>query len=109
MSSIQRIYVPATAPFVLQERRVVDGDVHVMRAFDHQTAACAVRELELLNRYQSHLYTGGDLQLVVIGPDGAVIAHSGTPADLLPEWSVLDTSPQRDVRSTSALNGVVHA
>lgn len=106
--SIQRIYVPATAPFVLQERRVVDGDVRVMRAFDHQTASCAVRELELLNSYQPHLYTGGDLQLVVIGPDGAVIAHTGTPADLLPEWSVLDTSPQRNV-PTSDLIGAVHA
>lgn len=80
--------IPEPSRFLLQER-TPDGEV--VREFEHRAARCAMDELWLLNNLQPERYQGGRV-LVVVAPDGAVIAHTGTPADLLPEWSVVEPS-----------------
>lgn len=77
-----------TSRYLLQER-TPDGEV--VRTLKHDAAHCAVTELWLLHSFQPERYEGGRV-LVVVAPDGAVIAHTGTPADLLPEWSVVEPS-----------------
>lgn len=81
--------IPNPRPYLLQERT---PDGKVIRRFEHATATCAITELELLHSCQPWHYADGARILVVVAPSGAVIAHTGTPADLLPEWSVTETT-----------------
>lgn len=80
--------IPEPGKFLLQERT---PDGAVVREFKHDAAHCATTELVKLHGFQPDRYQHGRV-LVVVAPSGAVIAHTGTPADLLPEWSVVEPS-----------------
>lgn len=75
--------IPEAPRYLLQER-TRDGEI--VRSLEHRAAHCATAEMALLLSLQPARYEHGRV-LVVVNPLGWVIAHTGTVADLLPEWS----------------------
>jgi hypothetical protein len=89
MNRVARIDDPQLHPYQLQERRIIGDGYELVRRFDHASARCGEQELLLLARLNPGRYDAGTgLVLVLVGPDRSVIAHTGTPDALLPEWSV---------------------
>lgn len=76
-------------PYRLQDRTLLGGDEWVVtRGFGHARPDCAIRELSRIVELSPSGTYGPSRILVVLDPWGMVVAHTGTVADLLPEWRV---------------------